>query len=179
MASYRNIKKNRPKKDSHFSYTSEGMISLTSPHPPHDPRLRDHDNSRQDARSVLSVRPDQEPVLRRPPGHRDMDMGQDVDKSSAASRSSQSSEVNLHPESLNKLHEIIEAQKAFLKYQEIREILSRQETSRAAASIKSRKSKRAVSANDVASDISKSVSLKLQSDSDKENSKSKSSQNVR
>ena len=172
MASYRNIKKNRPKKDSHFSYTSEGMISLTSPHPPHNPRLRDHDNSRQDARSVLSVRPDQEPVLRRPPG-------QDVDKSSAASRSSQSSEVNLHPESLNKLHEIIEAQKAFLKYQEIREILSRQETSRAAASIKSRKSKRAVSANDVASDISKSVSLNLQSDSDKENSKSKSSQNVR
>ena len=175
MASYRNIKKNRPKKDSHFSYTSEGMRSLTSPHPPHDPRLRDHDNSRQDARSVLSVRPDQEPVLRRPPGHRDMDRGQDADKSSA----SRSSEVNLHPESLNKLHEIIEAQKAFLKYQEIREILSRQETSRAAASIKSRKSKRAVSAIDVASDISKSVSLNLQSDSDKENSKSKSSQNVR
>ena len=178
MASYRNIKKNRPKKDSHFSYTSEGMRSLTSPHPPHDPRLRDHDNSRQDARSVLSVRPDQEPVLRRPPGHRDMDRGQDADKSSA-SRSSKSSEVNLHPESLNKLHEIIEAQKAFLKYQEIREILSRQETSRAAASIKSRKSKRAVSAIDVASEISKSVSLNLQSDSDKENSKSKSSQNVR
>ena len=178
MASYRNIKKNRPKKDSHFSYTSEGMRSLTSPHPPHDPRLRDHDNSRQDARSVLSVRPDQEPVLRQPPGHQDMDRGQDVDKSSA-SRSSKSSEVNLHPESLNKLHEIIEAQKAFLKYQEIREILSRQETSRAAASIKSRKSKRAVSAIDVASDISKSVSLNLQSDSDKENSKSKSSQNVR
>ena len=178
MASYRNIKKNRPKKDSHFSYTSEGMRSLTSPHPPHDPRLRDHDNSRQDARSVLSVRPDQEPVLRRPPGHQDMDRGQDADKSSA-SRSSKSSEVNLHPESLNKLHEIIEAQKAFLKYQEIREILSRQETSRAAASIKSRKSKRAVSAIDVASDISKSVSLNLQSDSDKENSKSKSSQNVR
>lgn len=178
MASYRNIKKNRPKKDSHFSYTSEGMRSLTSPHPPHDPRLRDHDNSRQDARSVLSVRPDQEPVLRQPPGHQDMDRGQDADKSSA-SRSSKSSEVNLHPESLNKLHEIIEAQKAFLKYQEIREILSRQETSRAAASIKSRKSKRAVSAIDVASDISKSVSLNLQSDSDKENSKSKSSQNVR
>ena len=178
MASYRNIKKNRPRKDSHFSYTSEGMRSLTSPHPPHNPRLRDHDNSRQDARSVLSVRPDQEPVLRQPPGHQDMDSGQDVDKSSA-SRSSKSSEVNLHPESLNKLHEIIEAQKAFLKYQEIREILSRQETSRAAASIKSRKSKRAVSANDLGSDISKSVSLNLQSDSDKENSKAKSSQNVR
>ena len=160
MASYKNVQKGRQQKDSHFSYTTEKMTSLTHPrHPPsHGGRP---DSNRQDVRSVLSVRPDQEPVTRRVPG--DPDTGDDVPDS-------QSSDVNIPSDALSKLQEIIEAQKAFLKYQEIRDILSRQENKRTVS--KSRKSKKVSDLNDQQdSDISKSISLNILSDSDKENSK--------
>ena len=170
MASFKNVQKKRSKRTSHFTYTTEGMTSLTSSQPPNDSSdLRD--NPRHDARSVLSVRPDQDPVLRDVPGG---DNGRD--QLSCASLSSQSSEINIPPDALSKLQEIIEAQKAYLKYQEIRGILSSRqenESSRAAASIKSKKSRKARSDVEPESDASsKSLSLNLNSDSDKENSKS-------
>ena len=174
MASFKNVQKKRSKRTSHFTYTTEGMTSLTSPQPPNDSRdLRDNirDNPRYDARSVLSVRPDQDPVLRDVPGG---DNGRD--QLSCASLSSQSSEINIPPDALSKLQEIIEAQKAYLKYQEIRGILSSRqenESSRAAASIRSKKSRKARTDMEPVSDASsKSLSLNLNSDSDKENSKS-------
>ena len=168
MASFKNVQKKRSKKTSHFTYTTEGMTSLTSPQPPRD--LGDlRDDLRHDARSVLSVRPDQDPVLRDVPGGVN-------DRDLLSSVSSQSSEIHLPPDALSKLQEIIEAQKAYLKYQEIRGILSSRqenESSRAAASIKSRQSKKAKKAEEPVSDSSsKSVSIYLNSDSDKENSKS-------
>lgn len=168
MASFKNVQKKRSKKTSHFTYTTEGMTSLTSPQPPRD--LRDlRDDPRHDARSVLSVRPDQDPVLRDVPrGVNGRDLHSSV--------SSQSSEIHIPPDALSKLQEIIEAQKAYLKYQEIRGILSSRqenESSRAAASIKSRQSKKAKKDEEPVSDSSsKSVSINLNSDSDKENSKS-------
>ena len=170
MASFKNVQKKRSKRTSHFSYTTEGMTSLTSPPPARD--LRDsRDNPRHDARSVLSVRPDQDPVLRDVPGEDNFQ-----DQLSSASLSSQSSEINIPPDALSKLQEIIEAQKAYLKYQEIRGILSSRqenESSRAAASIKSKKSRKAKDdAEPVSESSSKSLSLNLNSDSDKENSKS-------
>ena len=168
MASFKNVQKKRSKKTSHFSYTTEGMTSLTSPQPLRD--LRDlRDDPRHDARSVLSVRPDQDPVLRDVPGG---DNGRDL----LSSVSSQSSEIHIPPDALSKLQEIIEAQKAYLKYQEIRGILSSRqenESSGAAASIKSRHSKKVKKDEEPVSDSSsKSVSINLNSDSDKENSKS-------
>ena len=171
MASFKNAQKKRSKKTSHFSYTTEGMTSLTSPQPPRDPRDL-HDDPRHDARSVLSVRPDQDPVLRDVPGG---DNGRDV-LSSVSRQSSQSSEIHIPPDALSKLQEIIEAQKAYLKYQEIRGILSSRqenESSRAAASVKGRQSKKAKKDEEpVSESSSKSVSINLNSDSDKENSKS-------
>ena len=170
MASVRNVQKKRSKRTSHFTYTTEGMTSLTSPQPPRDPRDLG-DDPRHDARSVLSVRPDQDPVLRDVPRGRDH-------LPSSDSVSSQSSDINIPPDALSKLQEIIEAQKAYLKYQEIRGILSSRqemESGRAAASIKSRKSRRTEAENDaepVGKSSSKSLSLNLNSDSDKENSKS-------
>ena len=167
MASFKNVQKKRSKKTSHFSYTTEGMTSLTSPQPPRDSRdLRD--DPRHDARSVLSVRPDQDPVLRDVPGE---DNGRDL-LSSVSRHSSQSSEIHIPPDALSKLQEIIEAQKAYLKYQEIRGILSsRQENeSSRAASRQSRKAKK--DEEPVSESSSKSVSINLNSDSDKENSKS-------
>ena len=109
-------------------------------------------------------------MTRRVPG--DPDTGDDVPDS-------QSSDVNIPSDALSKLQEIIEAQKAFLKYQEIRDILSRQENKRTVS--KSRKSKKVSDLNDQKdSDLSKSISLNILSDSDKENSKSsKPSQSVR
>ena len=170
MASYKNVQKSRRKKESHFRYTSEQMTSLTSP--PHQ-ASRDHRD--QDVRSVLSVRPDQEPVIRVAPGQYQPD-----NNDSEASRAS--SDVNIQSESLQKLHEIIEAQKAFLKYQEIRDILSRQsqkslQDSKRAAS-KSSRSKSGKSVDVIDSDVSviKSASLNLNSDSDKENSNISSQQ---
>ena len=165
MASYKNVQRVRSKKDSHFSYTTEKMTSLTHPnaHPPPPGHL---DSNRQDVRSVLSVRPGQEPVTRRAPGDED-------------SLDSQSSDVNIPPDALSKLQEIIEAQKAFLKYQEIRDILSRQENNRAAS--KNKKHFKSSDPNDQQdSDLSKSISLNLHSDSDKQNFRSsKPSQCVR
>ena len=162
MASYKNVQKSRQKKESHFSYTSERMTSLTSP-PPGYNRTRDRDcDTRHDARSVLSVRPDQEPVLRQVPG-------ETLDQDNVSRVSSLSSDISIPPEALSKLQEIIDAQKAFLKYQEIREILSTHESSNKGARAKTRKISRVPSAE---SDLSKSISLQLQSDSDKENSKS-------
>ena len=68
------------------------MTSLTSPQPPLDLR----EDPRHDARSVLSVRPDQDPVLRDVPGG---DNGRDL----LSSVSSQSSEIHLPPDALSKL----------------------------------------------------------------------------
>ena len=168
MASFKNVQKKRSKKTSHFSYTTEGMTSLTSPQPPRDSRDL-CDDPRHDARSVLSVRPDQDPSLRDVPGE---DNGRDL-LSSVSRQSSQSSEIHIPPDALSKLQEIIEAQKAYLKYQEIRGILSSRqenESSRAAASRQSRKAKK--DEEPVSESSSKSVSINLNSDSDKENSKS-------
>ena len=167
MASLKNVQKNRSKKTSHFSYTTEGMTSLTSPGP--RDRRDTRDDPRHDARSVLSVRPHQDPVLRDVP----FGESEDIHDGGRDLLSSQSSDLNIPPDALSKLQEIIEAQKAYLKYQEIREILSsrqEKESSRAAASVKSRKPRR--SKSDVESDSSKSLSLNLNSDSDKENSRS-------
>ena len=122
MASYKNVQKSRRKKESHFSYTSEQMTSLTSPpaagHGRHDGHSGAHADRDHDVRSVLSVRPGQAPVTRRVPGaDHSHGHGQDSEVSVASSDS-----VNIPPESLHKLQEIIEAQKAFLKFQEIRAI---------------------------------------------------------
>ena len=57
MASYKSLQAGRPKKDSHFSYSSERMTRLTGSEAAGAPR-RNKDSA------VLSVRQNQEPVER-------------------------------------------------------------------------------------------------------------------
>ena len=167
--SFKPVQRKREQKATHFEYTVD-MKSLTSPHPPHNPRPQP-----RTALAIPSVRPGQEPVLRRVPGNRNKD------------QHSEEEELQISADSFRRLQEIIEAQKGFLKYHEMREILQSGHSSTSEPShlvkepksksiptnFKTSKQKKVDPVEDsIDSDDTNSVgvSLNLQSDSDKENS---------
>ena len=85
MASYKNLQASRPKRDSHFSSSTERMTCLTS---------REVAPARQKRSAVLSVQPDQDPVERRT----EVDGGGEE-----SSQSSVSSDLQINTEALSKL----------------------------------------------------------------------------
>ena len=85
MASYKNLQASRPKRDSHFSYSTERMTCLTS---------TEATPARQKRSAVLSVQPDQDPVERTA----EADGGGEE-----SSKSSLSSDLQINTEALSKL----------------------------------------------------------------------------
>ena len=113
MSLLKSAQKKRPEKSSHFRYTTAEARQLGDAGRSFSQKQRQH----SEERGLVRVRPGQPPLLRALPGELQRQLGESSEGSEAGA------ELRISDGSRRHLQEIIEAQKCFLKYQEVRAAL--------------------------------------------------------
>ena len=113
MSLLKSAQKKRPEKSSHFRYTAAEARLVGEAGRSFSQQQRQH----SEERGLVRVRPGQPPLLRALPGELQRQLGESSEGSEAGA------ELRISDGSRRHLQEIIEAQKCFLKYQEVRAAL--------------------------------------------------------